>query len=55
MNAYDPKWMRQSIEVWQKSLDLYRANPMIEAQQAWINGMQAWMSWSTSMMKIWGK
>lgn len=55
INPYDPKLMRQSLDAWQKSLDLYRRNPVIEAQQAWITGANSWLAWQQSVMKLWSR
>lgn len=53
INPYDPRLMRQSLDAWQKSIDLYRSNPWVEMQQAWLQSAQAWMAWSNSMTKLW--
>lgn len=44
---------QQSLALWQNSLDLYRKNPMIGSQQAMIDGMNSWLRWQSSMMKLW--
>lgn len=51
---------RQSLALWQRSLDLYQKNPLITGQQAMIKGAEAYLAWSQSsarlaatMMNLW--